>query len=105
MKFYENKSIKKPMFSLYFRDDQETSRMIIGGYDEERVKAKGNIRGPDDDPYDLTKTADGIFWMNINSNFYWMVDLYEAKMNNHELSIGDTANIYINSGTSVNYIP
>ena len=36
-----------------------------------------------------------------------MVDLYEAKMNNHEINIGkeDTANVYINSGTSVNYIP
>ena len=67
MKFFESGSIKKPMFSLYFRDDQEQSRMVIGGYDKERVKERGNIRGPDDDPNDLTKTEDGIFWMNINS--------------------------------------
>ena len=33
MKFYENGSIKKPMFSLYFKDDQDQSRMVIGGYD------------------------------------------------------------------------
>ena len=69
--------------------------------------AKGNIRGPEDSQNDLTKTDDGIFWMNINSDFYWMVDLYEAKVGSNEVSLGqgETANIYINSGTSINYFP
>jgi hypothetical protein len=107
MKFLESGSIKKAMFSLYFSDENQKSRMVIGGYDEGRIKAKGNKRGPEDDPNDLSKTDDGIFWMDINSDFYWMVDLYEAKVESNEISLGkgDTANIFINSGTSVNYLP
>ena len=32
-KFFEHGSISKPIFSLYFADDFETSYMVIGGYD------------------------------------------------------------------------
>ena len=107
MKWYESGSIKKAIFSLHFDYIQEKSRMVIGGWDQARVKQKGNIRGPGDDPNDMTKTEDGIFWMDITSEFYWMVDLYEAKVDRDQLKLGegDTANIYINSGTSINYIP
>ena len=54
--------------------------MIIGGYDESKILEKGTRRGHYDDPADPTKTKDGIFWMYINSRFYWMVDLYEAMI-------------------------
>jgi len=106
-KWYENGSIKKPIFSLHFDYVREKSTMVIGGYDQIKIKNKGNIRAPTDDPNDMTKTDDGIFWMNINSDFYWMVDLYEAWIGEDKIHLGegDTGNIYINSGTSVNFIP
>ena len=61
--------------------------------------------GPDDDINDKTKSEDGIFWMYINSHFYWMVDLYEAKINGESLDIGGIGSVMINSGVSVNYLP
>ena len=51
--------------------------MLIGGYDEAEIEKRGTKRGATEVDI-LSKSDDGIFWMYINSNFYWMVDLYEA---------------------------
>ena len=69
------------MFSLYLGYTNEVSKMIIGGYDESRIEQRGTKLSASDDINDMSKSADGIFWMYINSHFYWMVDLYEAKIN------------------------
>ena len=78
MKFYESGSIKAPIFSLYLGFYTEKSKMIIGGYDETQILKKGTKRGPHDDINDNSKTDDGIFWMHISPNNYWMVNMYEA---------------------------
>ena len=60
------------MFTLQLRDkdSDEPSRMIIGGYDEATIDKMGTRKsGPED--ADPSKTEDGIFWMNINSNSFW----------------------------------
>ena len=54
--------------------------MIIGGYDETQISIKGTKRSQNDNPNDMTKSDDGIFWMYIKSNAFWMVDLYEATV-------------------------
>jgi hypothetical protein len=88
MKWYESGSIKKPMFSLHFDYLREKSTMVIGGWDEQKIIQKGNKRLTDDDPNDMTKSEDGIFWMDINSDFYWQVDLYQVYIGEDEINLG-----------------
>ena len=42
-KFYKEGTISKPIFSLYFKDtsSKTLSKMIIGGYDEAAILARG----------------------------------------------------------------
>ena len=72
MKFFESGSIKAPIFSLYLGFYEEKSRMIIGGYDESNIAQRGTKRGSGD-KNDMTKTDDGIFWMYIKANNFWIV--------------------------------
>jgi len=53
----------------------------------------------------MSKSEDGIFWMYINSHYYWMVDLYEATIDGKKINTGEFGSVMINSGVSVNYIP
>jgi len=105
MKFFESGSIKAPIFSLYLGFYTEKSKMIIGGYDETKILQQGTKRTASDDSSDNTKSDDGIFWMYISPNNYWMVNMYEATVNNQNIDIGGYAEILINSGVSINYIP
>jgi len=45
--------------------------MIIGGYDTNEIDKRGTKRIGAEDEMNMSKTADGIFWMNINTNYYW----------------------------------
>lgn len=107
-KFFESGSIEKKMFSLYFKSDDKISKMLIGGYDEQCIEERGTKRNPDNaaDANDLTKSDDGIFWMYINSDFFWQVDLYEAKIGPVTVfEVGQIGNLLFNSAASVNYLP
>jgi hypothetical protein len=72
LKFFENGTIKYPIFSLHLGFYEDKSRMVIGGYDEDRIAKRGTKRGPNDQD-DMTKTEDGIFWMYIKANNFWIV--------------------------------
>lgn len=71
-KFFDSGSIKKNMFSLHLKPDD--SRLIIGGYSEDAIALAGTKRTGTDD-LSKERTPDGIFWMYLNSNIYWSVDL------------------------------
>ena len=70
-KFYESGSISTPMFTLSFNWLGQQSKMMIGGYDEKSIEIKGTKRAGPADAEDMSKSDDGIFWMYINSNYYW----------------------------------
>ena len=48
--------------------------------------------------------ADGIYWMDINSKFYWQVRLYEAKVADSELSLS-TKDVIFDTGSSLAFLP
>ena len=59
------------MFTLSFNWLGQQSKMTIGGYDEKSIEIKGTKRAGPADAEDMSKSDDGIFWMYINSNYYW----------------------------------
>jgi hypothetical protein len=80
--------------------------MIIGGYDEKAIEARGTKRdGSEEDKHNSRKTDDGIFWMPLNSAHYWQVDMYEANVGVRNLPFTGLADAVINSGASYAYIP
>ena len=81
--------------------------MVIGGYDEDRIAKRGTKRGPNDQD-DMTKTDDGIFWMYIKANNFWIVQMFEADLQGSKIEVQNDegfGEIMINSGVSINYLP
>ena len=78
--------------------------MIIGGYDETIIEKMDTKKSGSDD-VNPRKTKDGIFWMEINSNSYWQVYLYEVRVGDKAVNFGGTGHAVFNSGASVNYVP
>ena len=105
MKLFESGSIEKPIFSLYLRDESEVSKMIIGGYDYNSIREKGTKRLTPQDKHDRSKSDDGIFWMNINTDYYWQVNMYEAVIGGKPLKFASLADAVVNSDATVAYIP
>ena len=52
-KFFQSGSINSKIFSLYLDETPSNSRLIIGGYDKEKIQDKD------------------IKWMKINSDVHW----------------------------------
>ena len=99
------------MFALELKDTQskEDSFFYFGGYSAEIIKQAGTKRNPDisADLKNQSKSDDGIFWMNINSNSHWEVYLYEAKFGGSSNAKIETSvdRVVIDSGASLNYLP
>ena len=78
--------------------------MVIGGYDEDLIEKAGTKWSSGDDK-SKNKSKDGIFWMNINSNIYWQVNLYDSQIGDTKLKFDKPESVFMDSGASMIYIP
>jgi len=65
-----------------------------------------NAQKPKDQGIDpkVSDAPDGIYWMDINSKFYWQVRLYEAKVAGVPLSL-TTEDVIFDTGSSLTFLP
>ena len=66
------------MFSLYLGGIGSEGMMILGGYDKDHLDAQ--IQKIENQPLRLTSNLKsyGLHWINLNSKYYWQVNLYSA---------------------------
>lgn len=86
------------MISLNIQDEKSQSTAYFGGYEKSFIE-KAGTKGAGDD-----KTEDGIFWMHIQSDDHWEVQLYDLKIGDKDIEI-ENNQIIIDSGASNNYFP
>ena len=53
---------------------------------------------------DNSESADGIFWMNIDSDYHWQVKIYNSTLEDKVLDLSATRMIF-DTGSSLNYVP
>ena len=64
--------IEKPVFSLYFTDNEEMSKFTVGGFDQKVIELAKKYNK---DGKVANDSEDGIFWYQITTEDYWQVDL------------------------------
>lgn len=95
-------AIRNAIFGLYITYSNKQSKMHIGGWDDNYIKAaypKG---------VDLTGkyAADLICWMDVNSNNYWQVSFQYVLVNGASYNFTPSvSNFVFDSGSSLSYIP
>jgi len=81
---------------LNSKESKEQSYLYLGGWKKELVEKA----------ITKSKSEDGIFWMNINSNLHWGAYLYDAKFGNTDEPINHSVGqVILDSGSAMTYIP
>ena len=84
---------------MYLATRSIQSKIQFGGYDQRIIdasRAEGN-----------SAKGDGIYWMDINSRFYWQVKLFSAKFGDVDIKITnpEKMDIIFDTGTSLIFVP
>ena len=90
--------IDKAMFGVLLTTTGKQSKIHFGGYDYDFVQKSIEENG------DNSETADGIFWMNIDSDYHWQVKIYNATFGDNVIDIS-ASKVIFDTGSSLNYIP
>lgn len=90
--------ISKAMFGVYLTTTNQESKIHFGGFDQaivdKSIRENGEVEG----------SENGIFWMNINSNYHWQVKMFNAKIGDKIINVS-APNMIFDTGSSLNYIP
>lgn len=95
-------AIDRALFSAYLEDGDHNSALHIGTWDQsivdESILEFGSFeKDPEAD-------ENGIYWMDVNSQYHWQVKLLNAKTDDRDMRI-TAGNIFFDTGASLNYIP
>ena len=83
---YNQGVIDEKVFSIQVGNNDEQSKITIGGYDTEKY-AKENIT-----------------WHNLANEVYWTIDMDNVSLGNSTLDI-ETRHVIVDSGTSYLLMP
>lgn len=100
---YNSGAIKHPVFSIHLNsvDDvrksnwTEFSELHVGGWKHGIIQ---------DSKWKSEQSKDGIFWFNINSKVHWQANLYQVKVDEHEIKMR-VENLMFDSGSSLVVVP